>query len=164
MRDFLKADPTNPGSLSDSEKAALANMQQTNYLADIAKYLHRQNPDVLATAVVKGASQVSNGIQDSNSHEVVFEVGGKPVPIYSLLIYSTWTGTLSVSVLSLSKLNDGIPFIAGDAFTLQVPTNSIFVIAPTATIAAPLIVNGPASPTLGGLFLYGYTISDFDNR
>jgi hypothetical protein len=160
-RDLLVADP----AVAEGSTVALSNallMEQSNYLADIAMYLRRQNADVLATAVVKSTSQVTNGITDAYSHEVVFEVGGKPVEIFNLLAFSTWTGTVAMSVVSLSKVNDGIPFAAGDVYNFSIPTFSVFVMSATAAIATPLIVNGPSNTDLGGFFLYGYTIPDWE--
>ncbi len=160
-RDLLVADP----AVAEGSSVALSNtllLEQSNYLAEIAMYLRRQNADVLATAVVRGASQLTNAITDAESHQVHFEVGGKPVEIFNLLAYSTWTGTVAMSVLSLSKVNDGIPFAAGNVYNFKIPTYSVFVKSDTASLATPLFINGPSSATLGGFFLYGFTIPDWD--
>ena len=160
-RDLLVAEP----AVAEGSSVALSNallLEQSNYLAEIAMYLRRQNADVLASAVVKSTSQLTNGITDAFSHEVVFEVGGKPVEIFNLLVFSTWTGVVAMSVQDLSKVNDGIPFAAGDVYNFNIPTHSVFVMSATAAIATPLLINGPSNADLGGFFLYGYTIPDWD--
>ncbi len=163
-RDILEA-PAVVGS-DMGELARLLGLQN-DYLQDIAIYLRRQNADVLCSTVVKGTSQLTNAIGDTNSHEVVFEVGGKPAEIYHLIAFSTWGHTVGLSVLSMANINDGIPLAYGDVYDLSVPTNSVYIMAPSATLVAPLIVNGPTNPaageeSAGGLFLYGYTIPDWD--
>ena len=160
-RDLLVAEP----AVAENSSSALSNAllsEHSDYLQEIAMYLRRQNADVLASAVVKSTSQLTNAITDTNSHEVVFEVGGKPVEIFNLLVFSTWTGTVAMSVQGLSKVNDGIPFAAGDVYNFNIPIHSVFVMSATAAIATPLIVNGPSDTDLGGFFLYGFTIPDWD--
>ncbi len=166
-RDFLNHDPTQAPAPNLTEQNLLLGAQQVDHLAEIAMYLRRQNADVLASAVVKGTSQLSNAISDTKSHEVMFEVGGKPVTIYRLLAFSTWwTGaaarTIGLSVLSLSKVGDGYPLITNGLLNLTIPLSSVHVMSADATIANPLIVNGPADATLGGLFIYGFTVPDWD--
>jgi hypothetical protein len=161
QRDFLERAPGVVGSTSDELLRLMA--EQNDYLQDIALYLRRQNADVLCSAVVKSTSQLDNSIRDANSHEVVFEVGGKPVEIFHLLAFSTWGHTVGLSVLSLAAVTDGIPLASGDVYDLSVPTYSVFVMAPNAALNAPLIVNGPSpNADTGGLFLYGYTVPDWD--
>lgn len=161
VRDLLTVDPAAPeyGSLAQQNSLLI---EQADYLQEIAMYLRRQNADVLASADVNGTSALANAITDPYSHEVVFTVGGKPVDIYSLLVFSTWTGIVSMSVQGLSKPNDGIQFVAGDVYNFNIPTHSVFVMSATAAIATPLIINGPSDATIGGFFLYGYTIPDWD--
>lgn len=162
-RDFLT--PTTPQAVSGSQSELLALMaEQNDLLQDIASYLRKQVADVLCTTVITGAGQIGpQKITDLNSHQVRFEVGGKPVPIYSLMAYSTWTGTVAFSILSMGNVNDGIPMIAGDVINLNIPIDGgIWVSSATASIATPLIVNGPSDPTNGGLFLYGFTTPDWD--
>ena len=159
-RDLLTADPAVPegGTLSQSNSLLV---EQAEYLAEIAMYLRRQNADVLATAVVKSTSQLSNAIYDNYCHEVVFEVGGKPVEIFNLLAYSTVDGAISMSVLSMSKYTDGIPFGLGDVYNFDIPTNSVYIMTTIDVSTTPLIVNGPAN-SIGGFYLYGYTTPDWD--
>ena len=158
-RDFLKADPTPDMSL-DSLASLLT--RQNDVLADIVRELRKQNANILASAVVRSTSQLSNSITDAYSHEVSFEVGGKPVPIYRLMAYSTYDGVVALSFLSMSKVNDGIPMIAGNVLDMQYETNSVYLQCATATLIAPVIVNGPSDTTVGGMFLYGFTIPDYD--
>jgi len=160
QRDFLNAGPATPAGSSNETLLRLM-AEQNNYMAEIAMFLRRQNADVLASAVVKGTSQLTNAITDNNSHEVVFEVGGKPVEIYNLLAFSTWDGTVAMSVHSLSKIFDGIPFAAGDVYNFAIPTHSVHIMVLDSVAVNPLIVNGPSGPA-GGFFLYGYTIPDWD--
>lgn len=161
-RDFLSGNPADPGDLSGAERDQLLMHQQTNYLAEIANYLRRQNADVLTSAVVRGASQLSNGIADNKCHEIVFEVGGKPVEVYQVLIFSTWDGTIAVSPLSMATIRDGIQLAATDVYNFNIPTSSIWAMtADSVSVSVPLIVNGPAGAG-GGLFVYGYTIPDWD--
>lgn len=163
-RDFLT--PNTPPAVDSSQSELVALLaQQNDYLQDIANYLRKQMADVLCTAVVHGASQIGpQKITDANTHQVRFEVGGKPVPIYSLLVYSSWTGQVNLAPLSLGNPNDGIPFAAGDTLQLNIPIDGgVYISSATASIATPLIINGPADPTNGGFFLYGFTIPDWDD-
>jgi hypothetical protein len=153
-RDFLNADPT-PGP---SPKFDTLRMEAS--LDQIAAYLRRMNPDVLATAIVKGTSQVTNAITDLYSHEVVFQVGGKPVPIYQLLAFSTYTSQVNLSLLSLANAKDGVP-VTTTPLLWNVATGSVHVRL-SAITGSDCVVNGPAHATNGGLFLYGMTISDYD--
>lgn len=161
-RDFLVTPEVAVGSSPDRLLALMA--QQNDLLQDIAQYLRKQVADVLCTVVVeRSGQQGTQSIQDALTHKVWFEVGGKPVPIYSLLAFSTWTGTVNFSILSMGNANDGIPMIAGDVINLNVPIDGgVFVRSATASSGTPLIVNGPADPANGGLFLYGFTTPDWD--
>ncbi len=155
-RDFLMADPT-PDATID---LPVLITRQTELLAEIASQLRQQNASVLASAVVRGASQLTNQIVDANCHEVWFEVGGKPVTIHSLLAFSTYTTTIGLSVVSMSKVTDGIPIAAGDVLTLPIHTSSIYLMT-TGAGAINLAVNGPSDPITGGIYIYGYAIADY---
>lgn len=158
-RDFLEANP--PAVVSGSTDAlARILTEQNDYLADIALYLRRQNADVLTTAVVKGASQQTNAITDLNSHEVFFEIGGKPVQIYRLFAFSTYVNKVAMSLLSLANVNDGIPFTAGVALDFPFHTNSVHLMVSTLA-GTSCVINGPANSTNGGFFLYGFTVPDY---
>ena len=160
QRDFLNAGPSVvTGSTNEFLTKLMA--EQSDYLADIALYLRRQNADVLASAVVKGTSQLTNAITDLNSHEVVFQVSGKPVEVYKILVYNTYVNTVYLSVLSMANLYDGIPVVAGASFDFSIPTNSVYLrLAAIAGASCP--INGPADIVNGGFFVYGFTTSDFD--
>lgn len=150
-RDFLTPVPQTQGTVETGP-------DPISYLRDIAQYLRELNADILTTTVVSGASQISNAITDGNVHRVEFQIGGHPVKISSLLVYSTWTNQVAISPVPMSKYNDGIPFNVGNVFNFAaMPTHYIYLVAPTATVANPLYLNGPADATLGGFFLYGYS-------
>jgi hypothetical protein len=155
QRDFLERAPGVVGSTNDELLKLMA--EQNDYLQDIALYLRRQNADVLASAVVKSTDQLTNTITDTNCHEVVFEVGGKPVEIFNLLAFSTFAGNASLSVVSMSRLSDGIGFVNGDVYNFDIPTYSVYLMAD-----GTMSVNGPANVETGGFYLYGYTIPDWD--
>ncbi len=158
-RDFLTPN-AKPEYENQSELTRLL-AEQSDFLQDIAHELRKQNADVLCTAVVKGTSQLSNAITDTNSHEVVFQVGGKPVEVYKIFAYNTYINTAYLSVLSLASVNDGIPIATGGSFDFIIPTYSVFVML-SALAAGTCPVNGPTNSEVGGLFLYGYTIPDYD--
>lgn len=161
-RDFLEADPSSPGVLSRSELESLSIFKQTDYLEEITRLIRKQNADVLATAVVKGTSQLSNAITDLNSHEVMFEVGGKPVEVYKIFAFSTYLTQVSLSLRSLANVNDGIPLLTGASLEFNIPTNSVHIMV-SALSGTSCIVNGPANVTNGGFFLYGFTVPDWDH-
>ena len=147
-------------------------MEQTNYLREITLELRKSpNADVLCSAVVHGTSQLSNAISDINSHEVSFEVGGKPVSIYKLLAFSTYKAAdaglpITLSILSLANSMDGfiVPAVSATVAPLfmAITVRSVWVQIPTLASSGVCAVNGPADATNGGLFLYGFTIPDYD--
>jgi hypothetical protein len=161
-RDFLGSKPAEPTGSNPDQLLRLMS-QQSNYLDEISVYLRRQNADVLCSAVVRGTSQLSNTITDNKCHEIVFEVGGKPVEVYKLLIFSTLDGVIAVSPLSMATIRDGIqlPLNTGVPLVLEIGLHSLWVITAVDLSANPLVVNGPAG-TPGGLFVYGFTAPDWD--
>lgn len=165
QRDLLEA-PSVVGS-SNAELLRLM-AQQNDFLQNIAFEIRKQNPDVLCTAVVKGTGQNKNQnvIVDTRSHEVFFEVGGKPVEIYHLIAFSTYSTEVAFSIQSMSSFHDGIPLSAGDVYDLSVAVKSVYVMSPSSTDSTtPCPVNGPAEngeSLVGGIFLYGFTIPDYD--
>jgi len=164
QRDFLERAPAVVGS-SNEEMIALLR-EQNDYMQDIALYLRQLNADVLATAIVLSSDQFTIAITDTNSHEVKFQVGGKPVEIHKLLAFNTFNSgsaaiAVSLSVQSLSKVADGVP-VTTTPFWWDIHTHSVFVrTAYDGLSTHPLVVNGP-SDSFGGLFLYGFTIPDWD--
>lgn len=159
-RDFLEDAPTVIGG-SQARLMQLMSLQN-DYLQEIAIHLRRQNSDVLTTTLVKGTSQLTNALTDTKSHEINFLLGGKPVEIYRLLIFSTYTQSITFSPLSLANVKDGIVLTATSApLSLLLPTHSLWVQA-TSLAGGTCSVNGPADSTNGGLFIYGFTIPDFE--
>lgn len=165
QRDFLERSPGVVGSSTEE----LANLlrEQNDYMANIALYLRQLNADVLTSAIVKNTNQFTNGIIDTNDHEVVFQVGGKPVEIHKLVAFSTFTTgaaviPVSLSLLSMNGILDGIP-LTPTPLILDIHTHSVHLRTNYASIATvPLVVNGPANATQGGAYLYGFTIPDWD--
>lgn len=166
QRDFLTASPAAVGSDPAYLRQLMA--EQRDFLSDIAMYLRRQDASVLCSAVVKHTSQLSNSITDLNCHEVTFQVGGKPVSIYKLLAFSTYnTGAVAIeahlSILSMANVLDGITLTAArDPIILPITLNSVYVQLSALADSNACPINGPASVTYGGLFLYGFTTSDYD--
>ena len=156
-RDFLEDAPTASGS----SRATLMQLMalQNDYLQDIAQSLRIQNSNVLATAVVKGTSQLTNAITDLNSHEVTFQISGKPIQIHKVLLFSTYTPKVTVNIVSPSGVNDGIAFSAGTVLFLPISFNSLWVQAASLT-GGNLPINGPSGAN-GGFYLFGWTIPDY---
>src|ERR1035437_1492549 len=163
-RDLLVADPAVAEGSSNALSTVLL-AEQSDWLQDIALSLRKQNPDVLCSAVVHGTSQLRNAISDTNDHEVSFEVGGKPSMIYSLMAFSTYTQTVTLSILSTANALDGIPMVAGDTVILPLNISSVYLRVNTlagGVSPVPCPINGPADATQGGFFIYGSTIPDYD--
>ena len=160
VRDLLTVDPATPEGGTLTQQNSLL-VEQNDYLQDIALGIRKQTADVLCTTIVKGTSQLSNAITDLNCHEVVFEIGGKPVEVYKILIYNTYSQIMYFSVLSMSKINDGIPVIAGISMEFTVPVNSLYLMLSTLS-GTSCPVNGPTATNVGGIFVYGFTIPDYD--
>ena len=160
QRDLLNASPATPVAGSNAELAALM-AEQADYLADIALGIRKLNPDVLCSAVVKGTSQVTNAITDLNCHEVMFELGGKPVEVYKIFAFNTYANTMYMNVLSMSSIKDGIPIATGGSLEFGIPVNSFYLML-SALTAGSCPVNGPTTSDVGGIFIYGFTIPDYD--
>ena len=164
-RDFLGSTQSMPvtGELGSSTSEANGLLLlHADYLADIAQYLRQGQADVLTSPVVRGANQVSSAITDTNDHEVMFEVGGKPVEIYRLFIFNTYDNPVTFSFTQIANIKDGLPIASGaGSFEAQVATHSIHIMC--GTIAGnSLIVNGPNDATHGGIIIAGFTIPDYD--
>lgn len=167
-RDFLNgrpvAEPVTGALGSSPSELAILMAQQTDVMADIRRELMKQNPEVLTTTVVEGGG--NNAIQLANkSYKVWFTVGGKPVPIYALLAYSTIADSNSVaqaciSVASMSKFADGLPFHFEDVLYQSLAVENMYVMVQS----AGALVNGPAGSDAGSLYLYGFTIPDYDRN
>src|ERR1035437_2226489 len=159
-RDLLTVSPATPEGGTLTQQNSLL-VEQSDYLQEIALGIRKQTADVLCTTVVKGTSQLSNAITDLNCHEVAFEIGGKPVEVYKILIYNTYAQTFYFSILSMSKINDGIPVIAGASMELHIPLNSLYLMLQTLS-GTNCPVNGPTATDVGGIFVYGFSIPDYD--
>jgi hypothetical protein len=158
-RDLLEAAPAVVGSSNEELLRLLS--EQNDYLQDIAVYLRRQNADVLTSTIVKSTNQFNNALTDNNCHEVVFQVGGKPVEVYKILAYSTYDGTIALSLLSMASIKDGIQFGIGDVLNLDTPTHSVYIMTADDVSTVPINVNGP-SAAAGSFYIYGFTIPDWD--
>lgn len=167
-KDFLEAPDSPPGAPNLLELAGLVNAQ-IDFLADIRRELMKQHPDVLCTTRVDGG----NLIQAANtSYRVYFEIGGKPVPVYRTLVYSTipdvgGAAQAAISVNSMSYMDDGIPLheIVGEHgwFQTDVVVDSLYIML--ASVGPPTFtVNGPAVQNSGSLYIYGWTIPDYERR
>lgn len=158
QRDFLERAPGVVGSSNDELLRLMS--QQNDYLQDIAIYLRRLTADVLAVPVVKGTSQLSNAITDTNVHEVTFQVGGKPVEIFDLWAFSSYAHNVTLSILSFANDNDGIVFSTGDVLNFGTPIESVWIKA-SALTGGTCSINGPAGIDGGGFFLWPFTIPDY---
>lgn len=148
------AQPVNPTALLGPST------EVTKLLSDIRRQLLKNNPDVLTQTRVQNGNTIAMG--DSGTHQVFFEVANKRATIYRLLIYSTFSGTVSISITGMARLNDGIPFAAGDLLMLDIAVESIYLVSDG---SADLPVNLGSDATDGALYIYGFTIPDSeDNR
>jgi hypothetical protein len=158
-RDFLNA-PTAPKVEGAGMGEVLTALQgQTVIWEDIRRELMKQNADVLAFTRIDGSSPIASG--DTAQHRVFFEIGGKTIVVYHILIYSTYTGSVYLSVNGLSNPLDGIPFASGDVLELDSPVESVYIMTDG---SADCAINGPSDITNGGFFIYGFGISDFDRQ
>lgn len=165
-RDFLET----PSIVAPGNPALMLDLlsRQTNYLESIVYQLRKQNPSVLTQIAVEGTSPtpqgttLANTIIDTRPHRVYFLLGGKPVTVHSLLIYSTYNQNVSFSVVKHAVDNDGIPFLAGNTLILPISVSEVYIKA-AALSNGQLIINGGASSTDGGFFIYGFTVPDFDS-
>lgn len=158
--DFLRATPATP----DIAGNGLDGILQLEYeaLKSIRKELVKQNPSVLAYPVVQGTTQqgqggTNNRVADQRSHEVFFQVGGKPVSIYKLFVVSS-NGNQVINLSNPPSANtDGIRPAANTLLYFPVEMREIYIIATNAT---PFTVNGPLTPAEGILYLWGFTVPD----
>ncbi len=157
-RDFLAPAPTvqqNPVNVSEDIANAISPLHDV--MCDIRRELMKQNPEILAVTKVQGNNTIATA--DTSDHRVFFEVGGKPVTIYALWLYSSFQGNAYFSINSMSKGNDGLVVAAGDQIYLPLAIDSLHVLTDGSS-ACP--INTPSDTSDGGLFIYGWTISDFD--
>jgi hypothetical protein len=160
-RDLLEAAPVSPSTGSQSELMELM-AQQNDLLANIAMYLRQQNPDILTSTIVHGTSQGYNNIIDLAPHMVHFEVGGKPVQVYQIFAFSSYSEVVTLSIQNMGSAMDGLRFSAGDMMVFPISIENVYIQAEALAASNSLIVNGPADATEGGFFCFGFTIPDYD--
>jgi hypothetical protein len=154
--DFLGGPTPSPAALARDEVGFQQLEQSVRILTDIRRELLKLNPTVWAELEASGSRIIPAG--DTSSKKLTFQLGGKPVTIYRLLCYSTFSGDVAISPASLSSIMDGFSVTAAPA-VLSVALHEIHVLSDG---SADLPLNGPAGATDGGLYLYGFTIPIFD--
>lgn len=158
QRDFLRASPTGPIGNETLTEDLL--QRQYDAIKSIYKELVKQNPSVLTQAVVQGTNQMGNQqnrVADQIAHEVTFQIGGKPVPIYKLFVVSTNGNQVINLVNPPSTATDGLDTSADALLYFPVELFHIYV---RSTNATPFTVNGPELAAEGALFLWGFTTPD----
>jgi hypothetical protein len=157
--DFLNGRPAGP----IQGQTTADNLLQLQYdvLKRIRTELRKRNADVLTSVLVGGTS--ANVIADQNAHQVFFQIANKTVEIYKLVavasVFTTWCLNL---VNPPAHGQDGIILVPNvpvifDTLALQ----TVYVRAGAAPPVGA-VVNGPATITTGGLFLWGWTVPDPD--
>lgn len=164
-RDFLDGDvQSGQGTAIGSTPAGLVLLlaEQNDMIHDIRNFLYQQNPDVVCQTVIQNAAQDNVTITDTVQHEVYFQVGGKPVTAYNILLTSTYTQTVYIRTKSFgSSALDGIPFVAGDVLILAMPIENLYIWVPTLAASNALHVNGNAHADYGGFTIEARTISNY---
>ncbi len=164
-RDFLDGDvQSGAGVPLGSNPASLAILlaQQNDMMHDIRNFLYQLNPDVVCQTVIQNAAQDRVTITDTIQHEVYFELGGKPVTVYNILLHSTYSQTVYIRTKAFgSSALDGIPFVAGNVLILGMPIQNLYIWAPTLAASNTLNVNGNAHADYGGFTIEARTISDY---
>lgn len=160
MSDFLEYRSPRQASQDNARDLSLLEQDARNVraLEEIRLELLKVNPDVLATVVVSGTNPIP--LADTDFRRVRFEVGGKPVTIYRLVAYSTFSGVAALSVTSMANINDGMVLGTGP-ITLAMPLSEVYV-STDGTAACP--VNLPADLTNGAIVLLPFTIPVFESR
>lgn len=158
MTDFLEEPIARPiPGITDLSQALVPHYE---VLCDIRRELMKRNPDVLAVTKVQGDNTIASG--DESDHKVYFEIGGKAATVYRLLIYSTYTGDVAVSINGMGDINDGILLRDTDQpLVMDLSVDSVYV---RGDGAHAIPINVPSDPTNGGVYIYGFTIPDYDRR
>lgn len=164
-RDFLQASPS-PGPAKSPDAAARywhAMDENARLLRELIQLLLKQNPGVKATTVVEGTDggRGSNVITDTLPHQVYFEIGGKRVPVYKTLIFSTYTETVTIHDEPVSNNLTGIRVLAGDVLINAFEGVGQLNIKANALANSQLIVNGSADSAEGAIYIYGWTNASF---
>lgn len=135
----------------------IVSMANFHLLRDIRRELRKQTPDVLTVSTLQGGNSIPQN--DTSDHRVFFEVARKAATVYRLVVYSTYSGKVYFSVNSMGTIRDGIEFSRGDVRTFDIVVDSVHIKSDGAQI---LPLNGPTDSTNGGIFIYAWTISTFD--
>jgi len=175
--DYLDRPPSTGYSLDTSPITDRLD-KQLGILLDIRKELMKMNPSVLATTVVTDSMRSGQGdtlINDTNTHRIVFTVGGKPVQVYKCMIWGVITNSGIVRFSFVPMSGSGLGLQQG--FTVQGNTTPpIFLDDITISelyfqgdsASNSFVVNGNTSVAAsgatarGGIFVYGFTIPDFE--
>lgn len=162
-RDFLVHDTPEP----DNQHLVSILDKQNRRLAEIALNLRKRVPNVLTTTVVQGSN---NGqINDTNSHMIWFEIGGKPVQIHKLLFFGfdSGTGNIKLSLDSGDTGRQGWVFPLDNANTkafvteLDISITNLYIYGIAG--AQPYYVNTfPIPPVSREVWLWGFTTESVD--
>ncbi len=137
---------------------ALHSMME-HYLKEIRNELCKTNPDVMCQTVVQGGPIIN----DTKSHTVWFEVGGKRVTVYKTLMWSVSGLVVNASVTSMSNADDGFTIpsnplhASSNVLQLNVPIFELAIATPSGTIGVNIPSNLSANRSV---FIYGFTIPD----
>lgn len=165
QKDFLEGDlntPITPAIGSSPSELAALYTEQLDVMRDIRTFLYQSAPDVLTQLVIQNAGFSDLVINDTLKHQAYFQVSGKPVPVYALLVWSTYDKTIAFSPHDMGAPLDGMQLTATTPnYPIFIPltTQNVWIWCPT--LATPLNVNGNADATHGGLFIQAYTTSDY---
>jgi hypothetical protein len=143
----------------DDDYPARDTKDYTSVLARIERHQQKANPAVLATPVIINGGALWGGI----SNQIQFTVDGKVCPVYSLLIWSTATATVTLNLGgNVANAKDGLPVTATTPpIVLQDFQLERLSVLYAGTAAQSITVNGPADSTLGGLFIYAWTTEEY---
>lgn len=154
-QDFLNAGKVFPGV--DESASQFDLRRQTDLLRRILVELKKTNPEVLTSVVVQNTS--ANVIADQQAHQVFFQVGGKNVTIYKLIVIaSTFNGWILNLDNPPANNFDGLILGVNSVTQFNVPIDNLYVKA-NAAPPSGAVVGGPAV-TAGGLYLLGFTVPD----
>lgn len=156
--DYLESPPIKQSTPQDGLYSLQTELAK--YLKDIRRESLKNNPDILATTLVAGGKIIQN---EDISTRIHFEVNGKQVRVYKVIFWTDASVTARMSVTGMSVDNDGF-LMNGNLQTLEVPVDELYVI--THGVGGTTGVNIPngAEGTSANLFIYGFTIQDYDER
>jgi len=150
--DYLERPPMTP---SPSDNSFMLS-QLKSVLDAIKLELLKDHPDVLCATKVDGGNLIS----DTLPHTVRFEVGGKPVTVHKTLLWNPTAKIVAASVTGLVTFADGF-VIDASPITLSIPIQELSIALVTG--ATQIAVNMPSNlATDGSIFIYGFTIPDYE--